>query len=60
MLLAYGKHMPATGTTHCTCCMWDHLHALRECTSTGGENAGNARQELMLGTVVVPQLLFTL
>ncbi len=61
MLLADGKHVPpATGTTHCTCCMWVYLHALLECRSFGGENACDARQELMLSIVVVPQLLFTL
>jgi len=54
ILFAYGKHMPANGTTHCICRMWDHLHALRECRSTGHENASNARQDLMLNIVAVP------
>lgn len=37
VLLAYGQHMPSTGTTHCICCMWDRSHVLHECISTGLE-----------------------
>ena len=40
-LSAYGKHMPANETIHCICCMWHYLHALHECRSFGGENAGD-------------------